>query len=66
MKVGVGYSNGKEAFIAGQQAAKNAMAQADFEQTDLVLAFCSGQLDHQAFHAGLRAVVGQNVNIFGG
>lgn len=66
MKVGIGYSNGNDAFAAGQQAAQNALLQATFEHADLVLAFCSGELDHQAFYRGLRTVLGYEVNIFGG
>lgn len=66
MKVGLGYSNCEDAFIAGQQAAQHAIAQAVFNDADLVLAFCSGMLDHQAFYRGLRVVLGQDVNIFGG
>jgi hypothetical protein len=66
MKVGIGYSNCEDAFVAGQQAAKSAMAQATFDQADLVLAFCSGELDHSAFYRGLRLVLGPDVNIFGG
>ena len=66
MKVGIGYSNGKDAFGAGQQAAKSALAQASFGHPDLVLAFCSGKLDHQEFYRGLRLILGPEVNIFGG
>ena len=66
MKVGLGYSNCDDAFAAGKQAAQSAMAQAAFAEADLVLAFCSGALDHQAFYRGLRVVLGQDVNIFGG
>ncbi|MDX1536475.1 FIST signal transduction protein [Arsukibacterium sp.] len=66
MKVGIGYSNCENAFNAGKQAALNAITQAAFGNADLVLAFCSGALDHQAFYRGLRAVLGQDVNIFGG
>ncbi|MDX1676707.1 FIST signal transduction protein [Arsukibacterium sp.] len=66
MQVGIGYSHCENAFSAGQQAAIHAMTQAGFSQADLVLAFCSGTLDHLAFYRGLRAVLGQDVNIFGG
>ncbi|KKO45839.1 hypothetical protein WG68_09035 [Arsukibacterium ikkense] len=66
MDVGLGYSNTKDAFAAGKQAAENAMLDAAFSQADLVLAFCSGALDHHAFYRGLRAVLGFTVNIFGG
>ncbi len=66
MIVGLGYSNTQEAFAAGKQAAESAMADATFTEADLVLAFCSGALDHHAFYRGLRAVLGFNVNIFGG
>ncbi|WP_214000774.1 FIST N-terminal domain-containing protein [Arsukibacterium sp.] len=66
MKVGLGYSNCEDAFIAGKQAAQSALTQAAFSDADLVLAFCSGTLDHQVFYRGLRAVLGQDVNIFGG
>tara|TARA_R110002126_G_scaffold8953_14_gene41183 strand:+ start:1222 stop:2442 length:1221 start_codon:yes stop_codon:yes gene_type:complete len=66
MKVGIGYSNCQDSFTAGQHAAQNALEQAGFKEADLVIAFCSGNTDHQAFYHGLRKVVGQDINVYGG
>lgn len=66
MKAGVGYWNRKDALSSGRRVAEGAMANGDIERPCLVLAFCSGQLDHNAFYEGLRSVVGPEPPIVGG
>lgn len=66
MKAGIGYGNHPDAHMLGQQIAAHAIAQGNITTPDLVLAFCSGQLDPSAFYAGLRATVRDTVPIIGG
>jgi hypothetical protein len=66
MRAGVGYANDPGAFDAGRRAAAEAMRRGEVAAPDLVLAFCGGQLDAAAFHAGVRAAVGEGAAIAGG
>jgi len=66
MKIGTGYSNQEDGFSSGQAAAKNAMEKGDIHRPDLVLAFCSGRVDHADYFRGLQHVVGDHVPIVGG
>lgn len=66
MKIGVGYANQENAFDAGCGIAREALAQQDIDRPALVIAFCAGTLDHEAFFRGLRSVVGPDVPIVGG
>lgn len=66
MKAGIGYGNHSDAYALGRQVAERAIAQGDITRPDLVLAFCSGQLDPAAFYGGLRAVLGERAPIIGG
>ena len=66
MRAGVGYANGRDARDAGREAAAEAMGGGAIEAPDLVLAFCAGSLDAEAFFAGVRAAVGSRAPILGG
>jgi small ligand-binding sensory domain FIST len=65
-QVGVGYCNEPDAFSSGRIVAEKAMMTQGLRRPDLVVAFCSGQLDHNQFFAGLQSVVGKNIPIIGG
>ncbi len=66
MKAGVGYCNSKDALSSGRQVAENAMKNGRIEKPSLVLAFCSGLLDHNDFYKGLRSIVGPEPPVVGG
>ncbi|PKN63438.1 MAG: hypothetical protein CVU57_19360 [Deltaproteobacteria bacterium HGW-Deltaproteobacteria-15] len=66
MKIGVGYYNHQDAFLSGQNAARNAVERGAIERPDFVFAFCAGRLDHKEFFRGLRSVVGEHAPIIGG
>ena len=66
MKTGIGYCNEKDAILSGKKVAEKAIEKGAIESPGLVLAFCSGQLDHDYFFKGLQSVVGNKVPIIGG
>jgi small ligand-binding sensory domain FIST len=66
MRAGTGYANEAGAFDAGRRAAGDAVRAMGSERRDLVLAFCAGQLDAEAFLAGVRSEVGPGAPIVGG
>lgn len=66
MKTGIGYCNEKDAILSGKTVAEKAIEKGNIERPGLVLAFCSGQLDHDDFFKGLQSVVGNKVPIIGG
>lgn len=66
MKAGVGYCNSKDAFSSGRQVAENAIQNGGIGKPCLVLAYCSGMLDHSDFYEGLRSIVGPESPIVGG
>jgi hypothetical protein len=66
MKVGIGYSNTPNARLAGQQVGLAALENGGLDQPALVMAFCHGRLDHQAYYDGLRDVLGMEIPIVGG
>ena len=65
MKVGIGYCNKQDAFDSGKTAASDAVRGGKIYKVDLVLAFCSGQLDHEEFLRGIKETVG-NRPVIGG
>lgn len=65
MRAGVGYCNTPDAFTAGKTAAREAVRAGQIQVPDLVLAFCSGQLDHGEFLRGIREAVGERPVIGG-
>lgn len=65
IKVGVGFDDEKNSLIAGKQAAVEALENMGQSGGSLVLAFCSGKHDYQAFFEGIKSEVG-NIPIVGG
>jgi len=66
MKVGIGYQNEKDAMLSGKKLAESAIKNGNIDRPDLVLAFCSGQIDPDEFFQGLQSVVGNQTPIIGG
>jgi len=66
LKVGIGYDDQKNAISLGRKVAENAVKNGNIERPALVMAFCSGQVDHEEFFKGLQIVVGNQVPIIGG
>jgi len=66
MKAGVGYCNEKDAFASGRNIAEAAILTGKIEKPGLVLAFCSSQVNADAFFRGLRSIVGDEAPIIGG
>lgn len=66
MKVGIGYDNQKNSISLGKKVANNAIKNGKIEKPALVIAFCSGQVDHEEYFKGLQIVVGNQVPIIGG
>lgn len=66
MKIGIGYHNGHNAMESGQAVMKQALQQGQITRADLVLAFCSGQIDAEGYFRGMRSVIGTEVPIVGG
>jgi hypothetical protein len=65
-RVGIGFCNDKDGLASGTRVAKEALEGGGITRPDLVFAFCSGGMDHEAFFSGLRTVVGKDVPIVGG
>lgn len=66
MKIGIAARNERDAFASGRAIAEEAVSKGGLERTDLVLAFCHGGVDHEAFFHGMASVTGPNVPIVGG
>ena len=66
MKVGIGWRNEKNAFLSGKNVAESAIENGALFRYDFVIAFCSGQLDHNEFFKGVQSVVGTEVPVIGG
>ena len=62
MKIGISYQNNQRALVSGKAAAETALRHGKIDRPDLVLAFCSGQLDHDEFFRGLRFLYGERNN----
>ncbi len=65
MKVGMGYCNKRDAFHSGRTTASDAARSGNLDRHDLVLAFCSGRLDHNQFFRGIDDIV-KGTPIIGG
>lgn len=65
-KVGIGFCDKRDAYLSGTRVAREALASADIEEPGFVYAFCSGNLNHEGFFAGLREVIGTEAPIIGG
>lgn len=66
MKIGIGVQNEENSELSGKRAAESAIRDGKIDRADLILAFCSGQLDADLFMQGLRSVVGDTAPIIGG
>ena len=66
MKVGIGYANDQNAIRLGAKVAEEAMKNGSIEKPSFVIAFCSGQVDHDAYFKGLQTHVGSKAPIIGG
>ena len=66
MKAEIGYCNEPNAFLAGKNAAENAIEKGGISSPDFVFAFSSGQLDQDYFFNGVQSVVGPEIPIIGG
>ena len=66
MKVGIGYANDQNALRLGEKVAEDAMKNGRIDQPVLVIAFCGGRVDHDAYFKGLQTLVGNKVPIIGG
>ena len=65
MKVGVGYCNNRDGFYAGRSVVTDAIRNGAIDRPDLVMAFCSGQLEHEEFLRGISKIVGE-IPVVGG
>ncbi|MDY6895076.1 MAG: FIST N-terminal domain-containing protein [Thermotogota bacterium] len=65
MKVGVGYSNKRDAFDSGRTAASDAVRNGNINKSDFAIALCSGQLDHKDFFQGIKKTIGDTPVIGG-
>ncbi len=66
MKIGTGYSNHPDAMVSGKMVAKKILASGGLDHPDLVMAFCSGNLEHEEYFEGLQSVLGREIPIIGG
>lgn len=66
MKVGIGYANDPNAAAAGKQVVERALQSGGIKRADLIIAFCSGRLDPDAYFNGLRSATANQVPIVGG
>jgi len=65
MKIGVGYCNNRDAFYSGKSAASDATRNGDIHRHNFTIAFCVGQLDHEAFLQGMKEIIGDTPVIGG-
>jgi len=65
MKIGVGYCNNRDAFYSGKSAASDATRNGDIHRHNFAIAFCVGQLDHEAFLQGMKEIIGDTPVIGG-
>jgi hypothetical protein len=66
MKAGVGFADNSDGFTSGKTVAETALLSGSISRPDLVIAFCGGSLDHDAFFNGIQQTIGTNVPIIGG
>ena len=66
MKVGIAHYNEPKSRESGLQVAQAAIVNGGIQRVDLVVAFCTGQINHFDFYEGLRSVVGEIPPIIGG
>ncbi|MGD9158195.1 MAG: FIST N-terminal domain-containing protein, partial [Desulfobacteraceae bacterium] len=66
MKVGIGCANETDGLLSGRIVAENAIKDGKIVKPGLVIAFCSGDMDHYEYFTGLKTIVGDDVPIVGG
>ncbi len=66
LKIGIGYSNVQDSFRLGKNVAENAIKNGNIDAPVMVITFCGGRVDHDAFFKGLQTLVGNKVPIIGG
>ena len=54
MKAGIGYFNENDAFLLGRKVAEGAINNGGIDKPDLVIAFCSGLVNHEEFFNRLQ------------
>jgi hypothetical protein len=65
-RVGVGFSENPDSFLAGREAVCSALQQGELENPQLLMVFATSKHDETAFLAGLRAAAGEQARIVGG
>ena len=66
MKIGIGFANLQDSFNLGRKVVENAMKNGNIDAPAMVITFCGGRVDHDAYFKGLRKLVGNKVPIIGG
>ena len=66
MKIGIGYSNDQDSLLLGKKVAEKAIKNGKIEAPAMIIAFCGGRVDHEAYFKGLQTPVGEKVPIIGG
>jgi len=66
LKVGIGYSNEQDSLRLGKKVAENAIKNGKIDRPSMVIAFCGGRVDHDAYFKGLQQLVGDKAPIIGG
>lgn len=66
LKIGIGYSNDQDSLLLGKKVAEKAIKNGKIDAPAMIIAFCSGQVDHEAYMKGLQTLVGEKVPIIGG
>jgi len=66
MKVGIEYCNNKDSFISGRNIIENASRTGNIDKPDLIIAFCSGQVDYEDFLKGMQSILKNRAPIIGG
>jgi hypothetical protein len=66
LKVGIGYANIRDAYQLGKSVAENALKAGHISSPSMLIAFCGGTVDHDAYFKGLQALVGDSTPIIGG
>lgn len=66
MKVGIGASNQKDAFVSGVNIATQALKHGAITNPKLAFAFCCINVNAEDLLAGIRRVLGSNIPVLGG
>ena len=66
MKIGIGYSNEQDSFRLGKNVAENALKNGKIDAPAMIITFCGGEVDHDAYFRGLQTLAGEEVPIIGG